>query len=119
MKILFQILVGALNLMCLGVRINDNIWSVFGGINPSGSVYSLIGVVQYADNNAEAVIGVVQYADNNAEAAIGVVQYAGKDANALIGVVQYAGNDAGALIGVVQYAVIISAKVVLIASIKR
>ncbi|MEK7134739.1 MAG: hypothetical protein AAB819_03415 [Patescibacteria group bacterium] len=68
----------------------NTVWSVFGGINPRGSVYSLIGIVQYAGNDAGAAIGIVQYAGNDAWVAIGIVQYAGNDAEATITGVQYA-----------------------------
>ena len=119
MNILLEILIGIFNLVCLGFRMKNTVWSVFGGINPRGSVYSLIGIVQYAGNDAGAIVGVVQYAGNDAGAIVGVVQYAGNDADALVGIVQYAGNDADATITGVQYAPEIKSSVTLLASMKK
>lgn len=44
-------------LLCYPWKIGDNIWSLFGGINNQGSIYSLFGVYQNARKTAFQVSG--------------------------------------------------------------
>ncbi len=64
-------------LVCYPWKIGKNVWSVFGGFNDDGSVYSLFGVVQMASGSAISGGGIslFQYAGDNSFQAIGLCLY--------------------------------------------
>lgn len=79
MKLFIEILVGTINLLVFwGIRVGDDLYSVWGGLNESGSVYSLVGVYQSARTDASAMFALIQRAGDVAMAMIAVVQFAGR-----------------------------------------
>ena len=81
-------------------KFGKNIWSLFGGINNDGSIYSLISLFQIANNDATCLFGVslFQRANGNAICVIGLLlfQQADNNANCVIGISlgQKAGKNA-------------------------
>jgi hypothetical protein len=51
--------------LCYPLTIEGNVYSLFGGFSPNGSVYSLLGVIQIARDEAKSFIGVNLYQRGN------------------------------------------------------
>jgi len=94
MKEAFRIIVGVINLFLFwGIRIKGNVYSVWGGINTSGCVYSIIGIVQWADEEACAVFGLLQIGNDVCSGA-SIVQLARGDCvSILLGLFQLSGDN--------------------------
>ena len=71
-------------------KYKGNIYSLFGGVNSSGSVYSLLGIIQIASKDAKCFFAIMSY------------QSAGVDSEIVVGfaVFQYAKNDVVAWLGI-------------------
>ena len=68
-----KILIILLGLLCIPWKFGKNLYSIFGGLNSSGNVYSITPFYQRAENDAGCIFGIPFY--------------------------QRAGNDAGLMIG--------------------
>jgi len=81
-------------------RNGKDIYSIFGGINRSGNIYSLCPLFQNAEGNAYGLLGIslFQNAKNNAEILLGLslFQKAGHNASTYVGIslFQIAKNNA-------------------------
>ena len=64
-------------LVCYPWKVDGHVWSLFGGFNNDGNVYSLCGIAQHASGKTTSLVGVSLY------------QYAGKEAFQLLGVSIY------------------------------
>ncbi|OHA81131.1 MAG: hypothetical protein A2675_00940 [Candidatus Yonathbacteria bacterium RIFCSPHIGHO2_01_FULL_51_10] len=94
LKEIFRIFIGFINLFIFwGVKVKGDLYSVWGGVNTSGSIVSLIGIFQYAVENTVAIVGIIQCAHEDTGSMFSVIQCAGNDAWSGISAIQYAGND--------------------------
>ena len=90
-------------------KIGKNIYSIWGGFNPEGSVYSLFPIVQYAEKNSFGMMGIAFYqrAEADATQGLGLALYQGAGNNAVQGLglalYQRAGNDAWQGLGLALY----------------
>lgn len=89
-NMLFAVLMAAMISCIFGIRLfllpgiimivypwkfKGQIYSLFGGFNPDGGVYSIFGIIQIAGEDARSIFGVasIQVAGRNAEIIFGLV----------------------------------------------
>ncbi len=87
----YRFYVAVITALSYPIKIKKNIYSLWGGFNSEGSVYSLFGIVQSARMNALSFLGVsfVQMADEGwciHGAGIAMLQLAHKDALQVVGI---------------------------------
>ena len=66
-----------LALVCYPWKFGKNVYSLFGGFNNEGSVYSLFGIVQHTSGSAVSIAGlsIYQYAERTAFQVVGLSIY--------------------------------------------
>ncbi len=68
-------------------KIGDDVFSIFGGVNPSGSVYSILAIYQNSGNNSESIMGLgYQKAKNDVENIVGITVQKGNNARQIMGI---------------------------------
>jgi hypothetical protein len=94
--------------ICLPWKIGNNMYSMFGGKNDTGSVYSILGFYQEASKNSFSLgPSLYQKSENNSITLLGVSGYqnSGRSSTLLIGISCYQNSamDSDTWVGIVGY----------------